>query len=75
LLVIAMQGMNDEDVVAPHPLERPRLVLAVLEGALLVWRQRHFEARGNLFCEGAASFQREESGGAMLHVFLRPDWK
>ena len=73
LHVIAVQGMDDEDVVAPYALERSRLVLAVLEGALLVRRQRHLESGGDLFREGAASFQREDSGGAMLHVFLRRD--
>ena len=73
LYVIAVQGMDHEDVVAFYTLERSRLVLAVLEGALLVLRQRHFEACGNLFREGTASFQPEESEGAISHVLLLRD--
>jgi hypothetical protein len=72
LLVIAMQGMDDEDVVALHAQERSRLVLAILEGALLVRRQRHLEARRDQFGEGTASFQPEESEGAMFHILLQP---
>ncbi len=73
LVLVAMQRVNDEDIVSVHALQWPRLVFAILEVALLVLGERCLEMRRDLLGEGAASRQAEQGERAVPHRSLQSD--
>jgi hypothetical protein len=57
----AIERVDHVHVAAAHVLQRPCLVLAVLEFALLVAGKRHAERGGHPFTVGAAGVKREQA--------------
>ena len=59
LVVVPIQRMQHEDVVAADILERTSLVLAILEAALLVRRKRDFQPTRHTLGKLPAALQTE----------------
>ena len=55
-----MQALNDIDVAATHILQRPHLVLAIFEEALLMFKDRQTQGPGNTLAEVARGVQCEQ---------------
>jgi hypothetical protein len=54
-----MKAMDHIDIAAGDGFERPRLMLSILEIALLVGRERHAETGCDGSARGGASFKYE----------------
>ena len=70
--VAAGEAVDDVDVLAAHADERTRLVLAVLEVALLVAFDLGPHRPGDLVAELFRSLQGEDAHGALIPASARP---